>query len=347
MKLKKMKRLIKDVKSNGPSTKNKSNLKSLVIEESAKERGLNVKRINENLVIVTIDDKELPFEKMNGPLSSVPLKFMCDEKDVSRSFIKESGISVPESVKVALTDRETIDQFIQKVGYPVVIKPKNAARGRGVFTQIHDSKVLTKRLGQLADELGSSYHEILIEKQYTGEDFRTFVVDNQIISVTKRARASVTGNGKDTVLDLINEKNHQRRQNRYFKDYPIPTAKEKLIRLYRENMSLTYKPEKGEKVVLLDESNLSAGGDSIDYTDSMHPDFKALILKAAASIPGLHYGGVDLITEDVTKKPEKDNYVITEIEFSPAPISHYPWEGTPRNMGLAIIDYYTNYFKHS
>lgn len=344
MNKKTIKRLLKDSAIKNKNEPKNFNLKSAIIEESALTRGLEVKRINKHIVLITIKGNKLVFEKMNGPLSSVPLKYICDEKDVSRTFIRDAGINVPLSKVVELRDYKCIEKFCQEVGYPVVIKPKNGARGKGVFTDINNFKTLKKMLNRLADELGSKHNEILIEKQYYGDDYRSYVVGDQIVSVTKRERASVVGDGIKTIKELIIDKNDIRAQNRYLRDYPIPIIEDRLLKLYRDDKSLDYIPEINEHVTLRDESNLSAGGDSIDYTDMIHPKFREIILNTVSAIPGLKYTGVDIIADDITTIPAKDNYVVTEIEYSPAPISMYPWRGKKRDMGLALIDFYIDNF---
>jgi D-alanine-D-alanine ligase-like ATP-grasp enzyme len=108
----------------------------------------------------------------------------------------------------------------------------------------------------------------------------------------------------------------------------------------RQGKSLEYVPSDGEVVVLRDESNLSAGGDSIDFTESAAIGFNDIAKKAIKAIPGLKYAGVDIITKDILQDPTDDNYVVTEVEFSPAPLSMFPLYGEPRDMAGSILDYY-------
>lgn len=47
-----------------------------------------------------------------------------------------------------------------------------------------------------------------------------------------------------------------------------------------------------------------------------------------------------MIAEDITVEPTEDNHVVTEVEFSPGPLSMFPWEGPPRDMAGPILDFY-------
>ncbi len=48
------------------------------------------------------------------------------------------------------------------------------------------------------------------------------------------------------------------------------------LQLKEQGLTVDSVPEKGRKVQLRANSNISTGGDSIDMTDLMHPSYKAL-----------------------------------------------------------------------
>ena len=79
-------------------------------------------------------------------------------------------------------------------------------------------------------------------------------------------------------------------------------------------------PASGEKIFLLDNANLSTGGDSVDVTDNVHPDFKKIAIDLTRDM-GLRLCGVDLmIAGDITQKPNK--YWVLEINAAPG-LDHY------------------------
>lgn len=318
----------------------KEGLKSTLMEEAALQRGFEVKRISFDTIIVTIDRKKLLFKDMNGPFSSAALNTLVDDKYSTRSFVRSAGLKVPQSIFLRTFEKEKIIRFANEIGYPVVIKPNNLARGQGIFINIDNNQSLINHLRYIAEIIDNKEEQILIEKQFIGEDFRFVVVDGAVIAVSQRARANIVGDGERTVLALIEEKNQKRFQDRDLKYYLIPTEKDKLISLYREGRSLNSIPDKGETVILRDESNISSGGEGIDFTENAHTEFKEIAIKAVQSIPGLHYAGVDVIAKDITEKPTSDNYVVTEVEFSPGAISMFPWKGEPRDMANPILDFY-------
>lgn len=331
---------IDDAQQKQADYERKEGFKSVLLEEEALRRGYPVRRLTFDTMIITIGNSDLLFKDMNGPSSSAAIQEICDNKYVARTLVSESGVNVPKSAYIRLNQTEDFIRFARQIEYPVVIKPNNLSRGEGVFLNIDSDEALEHHLAKIADLVPDPQENILIEKQYMGDDFRFFIVQNQVISVTKRARASVVGDGRHTIHELIKLKNEVRKQNRNLKECLIPTDCDVFNRLIREGKSPDAIPSDKEVVILRDESNISHGGDSIDYTDAVHPDYHEIALKTIQSIPGLHYAGLDIIAKDITEAPTKDNYVVTEVEFSPGPISMYPWEGEAREMAAPILDYY-------
>ncbi|PRY82471.1 hypothetical protein [Alkalibacterium olivapovliticus] len=315
-------------------------LKSRLLEEEALRRGHQTRRLTYDTAIITINSQDCLFKDMNGPLSSAANMEICDNKHVARSLLKANGLTVPASTYVRLTEKDKIEDFAQEIGFPVVIKPNNLARGEGVFTHIDSVDSLHTHLEKLSKLIKDETEKILIEKQFIGDDFRFFVVDGEVLATTKRARSNVTGDGIHTVLKLIEAKNKLRLENRDLKNFLIPTDPAKLGRLFRQGKTLDSVLDDGEYIEVRDESNIASGGDGIDFHETVHPTFKEIAVQAIQSVPGLHYGGVDVIAEDITVEPTEDNHVVTEVEFSPGPLSMFPWEGPPRDMAGPILDFY-------
>ncbi|WP_161879319.1 ATP-binding protein [Alkalibacterium sp. MB6] len=188
-------------------------LKSRVIEAEAEKRGYQTRRLSFDTMIITINNKDLLFRDMNGPLSSSAMNLLIDDKHLCRVLVKEAGLSVPESKDTRLTEVAQFLAFAETVGYPIVLKPNDLSRGMGVFTNIFNEKDLRNRLRKLTNLIGIDTEKVLVEKQFIGEDYRFFVVDEQVVACTKRARANVVGDGKQTIRQLIDEKNKGRLKN--------------------------------------------------------------------------------------------------------------------------------------
>ena len=84
---------------------------------------------------------------------------------------------------------------------------------------------------------------------------------------------------------------------------------------------------KGEKIFLLDNANLSTGGDSVDVTKTIHPGFKKIAVNLTRDM-GLRISGVDIMVTkgDITLNPKDCTYYIIEINAAPG-LDHYVTTG--------------------
>ncbi|MNN84869.1 Glutathione biosynthesis bifunctional protein GshAB [compost metagenome] len=108
--------------------------------------------------------------------------------------------------------------------------------------------------------------------------------------------------------------------------------------LRNQSKSLSDVPEKGETVYLRENSNISTGGDSIDFTDQVDVSYKQIAIQAAKAA-GATFCGVDMMVEHIDKGATNHNYSIIEINFNPAIHIHcYPYQGINRKADDKILD---------
>lgn len=319
------------------------NLKSSFIEYAAIKKGLPYTRYNSTTIIIrTPGGSAIPFNNLNGPSSSAVGKELCGRKNVTLELLSDAGLAVPRSGTFSIKNIDKAWKFAETLDSYVVVKPTRLSRGRGVTTEISSRQ----DFGQAWDRAFSAYsgtsdsRRVVVQEQVNGEDYRIFVVGAKVVSVTHRKRPNVVGDGQSTILELIEKKNLLRSEHPTLNTYPIPTALDRLDELSRSGGTLEDVPAAGTEVTLRRASNLSGGGDSVDLTDVMHPEYKSMAVRALEAVPGLGYAGIDLIAPDVEAPPAKGQYAFTEVEFSPGPMTDFPVVGKPRDMAGAIMDFY-------
>jgi D-alanine-D-alanine ligase-like ATP-grasp enzyme len=142
-------------------------------------------------------------------------------------------------------------------------------------------------------------HVFRVERFYSGKDYRIVVYDGNIISAYERIALFIIGNGKDTLASLIESKQKEFSQNGRPEVIDMGD-----IRIMKKLTSYGYTlmsiPQFGEKITLLDNANLSTGGESKDITHELHTDFADIAIRATKSL-SLELSGVDIITGDATK----------------------------------------------
>jgi cyanophycin synthetase len=236
---------------------------------------------------------------------------------------------------VARSETYTL-RVARKLGYPLVIKPLEGNHGRGITTDIK-----TEQEALDAFRVAKSHsREIIVEQYITGFDHRMVVVNGELVAVAKRVPGHVIGDGKHTIKELIDIVNsdprrgvgHEKVLTRLELDRQAYSAMQH--KGYNENTVL----DKNETLYLRETANLSTGGTAIDVTDLVHPDNKDMAVRAVLGI-GLDVGGVDFLTDDISKSYKDVGGGICEVNAAPGFRMHVaPSEGEPRDVAGSVID---------
>ena len=99
-------------------------------------------------------------------------------------------------------------------------------------------------------------------------------------------------------------------------------------------------PDKDQRVLLRENTNISTGGDSIDMTDDVDSSYKR-IAEAMARIIDVQITGIDLIIPDI-HKPSTANqpgYTLIEMNYNPAMNMHaYVYKGKGRRVTQDVLN---------
>ncbi len=278
-------------------------------------------------------------------LNPVGASDIAKDKDYASIFMKRLGYPVVPNSKTFFSKEwaEAIGSkhkntdaayiFAQKIGFPVIVKPNSGSQGSGV-SLVRNKKELYQALRSIfkRDRVA------LVQKALQGKDYRIVVLDDQVISAYERIPLSVTGNGKSTIEKLLKEK--QKKFITEKRDTQIKMTDPRIkIKLAHQGKTVRSIPPDGERVYLLDNANLSTGGDSVDVTKEIHPDFKKIAVRLTNDM-NLRLCGVDVMIDgDISQEPNK--YWVLEINAAPG-LDHYVKLGIPQekiveNLYLQVL----------
>jgi len=260
-----------------------------------------------------------------------------ENKVITKQILEEHGIRVPKGLDY--TDKISAKAGFQYFkGRAVVVKPKLTNFGLGItILKSNSDKSIFERAVEIAFESDSS---ILIEEFIEGKEFRIFVMADEVVGILYRVPANVTGDGILTVRELVIEKNKDPLRG---KGYHTPLEKiqmgeAELMFLKAQDKDFESIPNKGETIFLRENSNISTGGDSIDFTDDIPESYKQIAVKAAQAL-NVKITGLDMIIPDYTKEATDDNYAIIELNFNPAIHIHcHPFKGKNRKLNEKLLD---------
>lgn len=242
------------------------------------------------------------------------LKMMGDftkNKNITKKILNDSRIKVPKGIKASSMRVAIKGRKINKMLFPLIAKPLDGSLGRGTVWNILGDKGLAKAvkiIRAIQKKHGYSKY-FLLEEMKKGEEYRALVYKNKIVSCVKKMPAGVVGDGKSTISELIKKFNKKRG-----KGFEIKKDRIFWKNLKDKKISLELVLPECHLMKFRDNLNMSDGGRAVDCTKKMHLYFQK-ICKKAIRLSGLTYGGVDLITHDISKK--SDNYAILEVNPNP------------------------------
>ncbi len=274
------------------------------------------------------------------------------DKHLAKSILLESGVSVPKgSVFTGHRIKEALDyaRFL----YPVVLKPNWGSHGDYVVPDLRDKQSLELALWKFVSLRGIN-EPFIIEEYLPGQEFRIFITSKGDMAIVNRQSASITGDGDKTINELVEVENEKRQKNKSMSPSslcPIVLDAESQRYLEQQKIKLGFEHilKSGETVSLRYQSNLAKGGLSVDMTMSAHPSVLDIAKRALQAFPGLPVAGLDLITKDISKPLNGNNYSIIEINSSPGLAMHaYPAIGNAQPVASWMVDImFPDFFKAS
>lgn len=310
----------------GPTTRS--------ITEEARRRGIATMRLNEHSFVQLGHGKyqRRIVATLLDDTSSLGVDIAAN-KQWTKQLLQERGIPVPIGQSVKSIDAAL--RTANKIGYPVAVKPYNGNHGRGVSTQVNDDEAL-KQAFELAQGISQN---VVIEQHLTGFDYRLLLIDHKLQATALREPAHVTGNGKDSIsqlIDILNEDpqrgvGHENNLTRITVDQETEHA------LQLQELTLEHIPEQGAKIYIKQTANLSSGGTARTVTD-VHPSIRRMAERVSWII-GLNVMGIDLIAPWIDRPLDPKTAGIVEVNAGPGFRMHlHPTEGEPVNVAAPVLD---------
>ncbi len=237
------------------------------------------------------------------------------DKQLTKNLLAQLGLPVPIGRTVASEDDAWA--AATEVGWPVVVKPRDADFGNGVSLRL-----------RTRDEVAAAYRNarqfseaVLVEQQLEGFPYRVLIVGERIIGAVRREPARIIGDGRRTVLELIEELNSDlRRGLAEDKTRPwffVPTDDNLRTALAHQGCDWQSIPAADRVIDLRWQSCDWLGDGMFDATDEIHPDVAESLIDAVRLV-GLDIAGVDLIATDLLHPLDEQHGGILEINAEPA-----------------------------
>lgn len=258
-------------------------------------------------------------------INTVGSSEIAKDKDYAAFFLKELGYStIPgqtffsdewaRDIGSDQTKQKAIE-YAEMIGFPVFVKPNSSGLGYGV-AQVGNVDELSRAL----DEAYIYDRVVLVQKPVIGmSDYRIVVFAGEVVCAYRKIPLTIIGDGEKTVAELFEQKKKSlgevgRSASIELSDYRIQNT---LKHLGWNTDSVV---EKDAAVQLLQNANMSQGGDGFDETDEISDAWEKWATDLSKKM-NLTLCGIDVLVErDLSG--EVGDYAILEINNSPG-LNHY------------------------
>lgn len=251
---------------------------------------------------------------------------IAKDKDFATYFLQQQGYpTIPHSRAFYSTEHaaaysiekrgiaEAVE-YAHSIGFPLVVKPNDGSQGVGVSV-VHTEEDLLQAINQIL----ANHPIALIQSLVAGNDYRIVVLDGKIMAAYHRIPLNVIGDGQSTIQELFEAKRLQLEQSHRSINVSL-TSQRVISKLADQGLTSQSVIAPNQQVFLLDNANLSAGGDAVEVTEQMHPEFRRVCGHMAQDM-GLRYCGVDLMIQGNISQPPQSWWVI-EVNGAPG-MSHF------------------------
>lgn len=312
-----------DAECLGPSTAS--------IAEAAERMGLPYFRLQGNLVQLGEGAAQQRIWTAESDLTSAIGQDIAADKALTKRILANAGIPTPYGEKA--TSPTHAWELAQQIGTPVVVKPIDGNRARGVTLNLHLQADI-EAAWRLAKAEGT---QVLVERFIPGTEHRLLVVGQQVVAATRGQTLDVIGDGQSNIAELIESQINQ--HPRCLIDMTLsaidPANDAKVhLELQRQKLSIHSVPAMQQRVILMRTGNLTE-----DCTDEVHPDVAQTAILAARTV-GLDIAGIDFVMQDIQQPLQPQGGAIVEVNAGPSLLMHLrPVQGKARDVGAAIAQH--------
>lgn len=259
---------------------------------------------------------------------------VAGDKAQTKKLLAAANLSVPYGD--VLSDEADLKDVVEKVGFPLVIKPLDGNHGKGATINIQD-----RAHALCAFRRAKAYsNEVIVETFIQGSDYRVLVVNYKFVAAALRTPACVTGDGVHTIEQLIENENADPRRGSGHDDVltqiVVDDVTTELLR--KKAYTLATVLPAGEVLHLKPTANLSTGGTAADVTDDVHPHNVSCFERIARNV-GLDVCGIDVMASTLALPLKQTGGAVLEVNAAPGLRMHLePTKGQPRNVAAPIVD---------
>jgi GNAT-family acetyltransferase (TIGR03103 family) len=289
------------------------NIYARIIIDEAYRRGIGVDIVDADggFFDLSLGGRSISCRESLTDLTSAVAMSRCADKEVTNRFLSRAGLKVTKQKRLANTDEAL--EFLHS-HQRIVIKPAEGEQGAGVFVDLRQDDEVTQAWEAAAGHCDKVIGEVFFE----GQDLRIIVIDERVVAAAVRAPASIVGDGKHRIDELI-DKQSRRRKAATQGESRIPIDDETLRCVRDTGYTMQQVLDSGLELQVRKTANLHTGGTLHDVTEKLHPQLAEAAIRGALALD-MPLLGFDFIVAD----PTQPDYVVIEANERPGLANHEP-----------------------
>jgi GNAT-family acetyltransferase (TIGR03103 family) len=294
-----------------------------IVADEARRRGINVEVLDAEWGELRLSHagRSIITRESLSELTTAVAMSRCDDKRVTRRIAEQAGLAVPRGRTATGDDADV--EFLAELG-ELVVKPARGEQGKGITVGVTEPDALRRAVAEARQHCP----DVLLEELMAGQDLRVVVIGHEVVAAAVRKPASVIGDGRSSVRELITAQS-RRRAAATGGESRIPMDDGTVATVRANGRELDDVLPVGEELEVRRTANLHTGGTIHDVTDLLHP---ALVTAAVAASRALDIPvtGLDFLVPDVAG-PE---HVLIEANERPGLANHEPQPTAERFVDL-------------
>ncbi|NVK35008.1 MAG: ATP-dependent carboxylate-amine ligase [Rhodobacteraceae bacterium] len=239
---------------------------------------------------------------------------IAKDKAYALEFMAKEGLPTPKTLLLTSPEEQqrlalkrpgyvdtsaqakALEDFLSATDFPLFVKPNDGQEGEDVC------KVPSRAaLETILTTLFARHTKLLVQQEAKGREFRSVVLNGQILFSIERNGPQVTGDGASSLSDLMRDHH--------------PELEDQIIaHLTMQDLSVDLVPDAECDVALLPTTNLSKGGKAKLVEAELPSPVSDGILAAGKAI-GLAYYAIDYLSPSLTD--QDTDWTILEINAAP------------------------------
>ena len=271
---------------------------------------------------------------------------LTDNKGQAKRHLRKRNFPIADGKIFWFWQKNKAVKFgINKIGFPLVVKPRGGSVSRHVTTNIQGTEKLKHSINK-----AMVYSPVFMVEKFIPDTFvyRATVIDFDFVACVKQVPANIVGDGFSNIRELIDKKNNDIRRGecaqKDFTLYKITEDKTTENLLSEKEYNFFTIPPKGEIVYLQKDPFLKLGGDLVEETPKVHPD-NIQLFRNIAKFFDIRVVGIDFLIKDVAHSWKNQECAVLELNSLPCiELHHFPSSGKPQNVADAIVSLFFKYY---